>query len=143
MLQTGLLEEVDLDETMELVVFEVVFEDGSFDVIWELVDALELPDLESVLLVLLFEDAVVFGKVEVLEDELVLVVESTCEEDVFLDRVLEDVDLEETLEEKVVLEEEDTLMELEPRTRDDELLIFEDDSELKLSDVEAGVECVW
>ncbi|KAG9858097.1 hypothetical protein KCU98_g416, partial [Aureobasidium melanogenum] len=128
---------------MELVVFEVVFEDGSFDVIWELVDALELPDLESVLLVLLFEDAVVFGKVEVLEDELVLVVESTCEEDVFLDRVLEDVDLEETLEEKVVLEEEDTLMELEPRTRDDELLIFEDDSELKLSDVEAGVECVW
>ncbi|KAG9660119.1 hypothetical protein KCU64_g3406, partial [Aureobasidium melanogenum] len=127
---------------MELVVFEVVFEDGSFDVIWELVDALELPDLESVLLVLLFEDAVVFGKVEVLEDELVLVVESTCEEDVFLDRVLEDVDLEETLEEKVVLEEEDTLMELEPRTRDDELLIFEDDSELKLSDVESGVECV-
>ncbi|KAG9699541.1 hypothetical protein KCU95_g391, partial [Aureobasidium melanogenum] len=127
---------------MELVVFEVVFEDGSFDVIWELVDALELPDLESVLLVLLFEDAVVFGKVEVLEDELVLVVESTCEEDVFLDRVLEDVDLEETLEEKVVLEEEDTLMELEPRARDDELLIFEDDSELKLSDVESGVECV-
>lgn len=141
-LQTGLLEEVDLDETLELVAFEVSFEDVSFNVIRELVDALELLDFESLLLLLLFGDEVVFGKVVVLEDELVLAVEPIFEEAAVLDRVLDlkDVEREKTLEEKVVPEEEDTLVKLEPKTREDELLVLEDDSELRLFNLEDDVE---
>ncbi|KAG9565951.1 hypothetical protein KCU71_g4981, partial [Aureobasidium melanogenum] len=142
-LQTG-VEEVNLDEILVLEVFEVAFEDADFDVVRELVDILELLDFESVLLVLPFEDEVVFGKVEVLEEELVLAVETVFEEKAVLDRVLDvgDVDLEETLEERVVFEDEDTLVEIEPRTRGNELLLFEDDLELELFDAEADVECV-
>ncbi|KAG9529162.1 hypothetical protein KCU93_g3718, partial [Aureobasidium melanogenum] len=142
-LQTG-VEEINVDEILVLEVFEAAFEDADFDVVRELVDILELLDFESVLLVLLFEDEVVFGKVEVSEEELVLAVETVFEEEAVLDRVLDfgDVELEETLEERVVLEDKDTLMEFEPRTRGDELLLFGDDLEVKLLDARADVECV-
>ncbi|KAK6005927.1 hypothetical protein QM012_007569 [Aureobasidium pullulans] len=67
------------------------------------------------LLFLLFEDEVVFGSNEVLDDELLLALEMTFDEEEILLRVadLEDVAFDETLEEDVVLEEDDVLMEVE------------------------------
>lgn len=113
MLQTDiLLVEVDLDEVLILEVFIVVFDDADFDIIRELADVLALLD---------FEDDAVFDKLETLKDKLVLAVGSTFEEDVFLDRVLEDVDLEDTLEEEVVFEEDEKTS--EPLEYEEELLL--------------------
>lgn len=90
MLQRGvdiiLLDEINLDEILELVVFEVAFEDVDFDVLAELFDSLETLDLADGITPV---DEVTLEKEGVLERELVV---------------------DETFKEEVVREEEDVLM---------------------------------
>ena len=108
MLQTGdeilLLDEVALDETLELVVSNVIFEDVCLDVIRELVDPMKLLDFDTVLLALLFDGA----EDDLLElaDLLLVVFVAIFELDSF-DELLVLIDLVELM---LVLEEDVTLV---------------------------------
>lgn len=81
MLQTD-----EIEETFELMVFEMAFEEVDLEAVREdagVVPILELLDFEIMLLGLMFEDELIFGNIDVLKDELVEMARVLIDEESF------------------------------------------------------------